>query len=146
MRIEARPTLILNTRDPEKDAIDLYWLVGLLKDIRGGSSLVLASKNSGVSYRGVWGKLNQVEASLGIPLVVRTKGHGSKLTEFGSFLCQFIEELQGAYRSEEHTSELQSRVDISYAVFCFKKTATTEIYTLSLHDALPISPKGTAQN
>src|ERR1044071_252940 len=99
-------------------------------------------------------------------------------------------------RSEEHTSELQSRVDISYAVFCLKKkaqshpillgsdsrnarcgaalvarggcqrrrlivalrpvrpraasvlgvfffndTATTEIYTLSLHDALPISYK-----
>src|ERR1043166_4881267 len=81
-------------------------------------------------------------------------------------------------RSEEHTSELQSRLGISYAVFCLKKkrtrsrprridaastrsrncatasweisywrrsmnfffndTATTEIYTLSLHDALPI--------
>ena len=47
-------------------------------------------------------------------------------------------------RSEEHTSELQSRRRISYAVFCLKKknffndTATTEIYTLSLHDALPI--------
>src|ERR1043165_4865245 len=97
-------------------------------------------------------------------------------------------------RSEEHTSELQSRGLISYAVFCLKKkmepdqprhdalppfgsargelsspnvpfrlptcgphcdlslylscgfpvfvffndTATTEIYTLSLHDALPI--------
>src|ERR1044071_10472450 len=26
-----------------------------------------------------------------------------------------------AVRSEEHTSELQSRVDISYAGFCFKK-------------------------
>src|SRR6184192_4096409 len=92
-------------------------------------------------------------------------------------------------RSEEHTSELQSPIDNSYAVFCLKKkirdnphqhqrqrqhhelhparhdrarglgvlaawrgvclfffneTATTEIYTsidtLSLHDALPISP------
>ena len=69
-------------------------------------------------------------------------------------------------RSEEHTSELQSPLSISYAVFCLKKkkkkkkikkkkkkkkkkkffffndTATTEIYTstytLSLHDALPI--------
>src|SRR5687768_10375192 len=28
---------------------------------------------------------------------------------------------------------------ISYAVFCLNDTATTEIYTLSLHDALPIS-------
>ena len=51
------------------------------------------------------------------------------------------DELTG--RSEEHTSELQSHVRISYAVFCLKKTffndtATTEIYTLSLHDALPI--------
>src|SRR4030065_77636 len=32
-----------------------------------------------------------------------------------------------------------SHTCISYAVFCFKDTATTEIYTLSLHDALPIS-------
>src|ERR1051325_4633875 len=43
-------------------------------------------------------------------------------------------------RSEEHTSELQSPYVISYAVFCFNDTATTEIYPLSLHDALPISP------
>src|ERR1043165_7179114 len=41
-------------------------------------------------------------------------------------------------RSEEHTSELQSRGLILYAVFFFNDTATTEIYTLSLHDALPI--------
>src|SRR3712207_2384616 len=44
-----------------------------------------------------------------------------------------------------------SHANISYAVFCLKKkidtvfffndTATTEIYTLSLHDALPISPQ-----
>src|ERR1051326_7989853 len=41
-------------------------------------------------------------------------------------------------RSEEHTSEFQSHSFISYAVFFFNDTATTEIYTLSLHDALPI--------
>src|SRR3546814_9964949 len=29
------------------------------------------------------------------------------------------------YRSEEHTSELQSLMRISYAVFCLKKTITT---------------------
>src|ERR1044071_2028960 len=44
-----------------------------------------------------------------------------------------------AARSEEHTSELQSRVDIWDAAFFFNDTATTEIYPLSLHDALPIS-------
>src|ERR1051325_1683252 len=40
--------------------------------------------------------------------------------------------------SEEHTSELQSPSVIWYALFFFNDTATTEIYTLSLHDALPI--------
>src|SRR3546814_5592781 len=31
-------------------------------------------------------------------------------------------------RSEEHTSELQSLMRISYAVFCLKKTQATNIY------------------
>src|SRR3990167_7004416 len=35
-----------------------------------------------------------------------------------------------------------SHSQISYAVFFFNDTATTEIYTLSLHDALPISHRG----
>src|ERR1035441_8945901 len=51
-------------------------------------------------------------------------------------------------RSEEHTSELQSLRHLvcrlllekkNYTIiFFFNDTATTEIYTLSLHDALPI--------
>ena len=47
------------------------------------------------------------------------------------------------YRSEEHTSELQSPCNLVCRlllekIFFFNDTATTEIYTLSLHDALPI--------
>src|SRR3990172_5238246 len=42
-------------------------------------------------------------------------------------------------RSEEHTSELQSRLHLLFPLFFFNDTATTEIYPLSLHDALPIS-------
>src|SRR2546427_13221651 len=41
---------------------------------------------------------------------------------------------------------LDSMISISSSFFFFNDTATTEIYTLSLHDALPISrllPKGT---
>src|ERR1035438_9032518 len=38
-----------------------------------------------------------------------------------------------------------SHLGISYAVFCLKDTATTEIYTLSLHDALPICCPGGRQ-
>src|SRR3546814_6037343 len=35
-------------------------------------------------------------------------------------------ELAGFIRSEEHTSELQSLMRISYAVFCFKKKQTNK--------------------
>src|SRR3989338_4165471 len=51
-----------------------------------------------------------------------------------------------AHRSEEHTSELQSqfhlvcRLLLRKIFYFFNDTATTEIYTLSLHDALPICP------
>src|SRR3546814_9817405 len=37
-----------------------------------------------------------------------------------------------AERSEEHTSELQSIMRISYAVFCFKKKTITSLKTLLL--------------
>src|SRR3546814_7349192 len=36
-------------------------------------------------------------------------------------------------RSEEHTSELQSLMRISYAVFCLKKKITQQTYKNTLH-------------
>src|SRR3990172_8513717 len=54
-------------------------------------------------------------------------------TTFGT--CQPIEQTA---RSEEHTSELQSPLHLVCRLFFLKDPATTEIYTLSLHDALPI--------
>src|SRR3546814_3286836 len=38
---------------------------------------------------------------------------------------------RSARRSEEHTSELQSLMRISYAVFCLKKNTTTNNWTTS---------------
>src|SRR5260221_168866 len=70
----------------------------------------------------------------------------------GSMCIQALESpsLDWDCRSEEHTSELQSHSDLVCRLllegtlrqacsFFFNDTATTEIYTLSLHDALPIS-------
>src|SRR3712207_3404205 len=43
-------------------------------------------------------------------------------------------------RQDRKSTRLNSsHAHISYSVFFFNDTATTEIYTLSLHDALPIS-------
>src|SRR2546430_9971031 len=39
-----------------------------------------------------------------------------------------------------------TRYPIIFLFFFFNDTATTEIYTLSLHDALPISPPSARQN
>src|SRR3989338_6675651 len=44
-------------------------------------------------------------------------------------------------RSEEHTSELQSQFHLLFPFFFFNDPAPTEIYPLSLHDALPICPR-----
>src|SRR3546814_2788794 len=38
------------------------------------------------------------------------------------------------HRSEEHTSELQSLMRISYAVFCLKKTKKNAIHTTIIQD------------
>src|SRR5260221_176136 len=42
-------------------------------------------------------------------------------------------------RTEEETPELPPTHSIRFRPFFFNDPATTEIYTLSLHDALPIS-------
>src|ERR1039458_1453234 len=45
---------------------------------------------------------------------------------------------RGGVLDRKSTRLNSSHLGISYAVFCLNDTATTEIYTLSLHDALPI--------
>src|SRR3546814_3685087 len=50
------------------------------------------------------------------------------LLERGFLIAPTVEE-PGFIRSEEHTSELQSLMRISYAVFCLKKKKNKMIYT-----------------
>src|SRR3546814_5327570 len=45
---------------------------------------------------------------------------------------RFIASHRASLRSEEHTSELQSLMRISYAVFCLKKTNITTVNTDSI--------------
>src|SRR3546814_8269138 len=45
----------------------------------------------------------------------------------------------GAVRSEEHTSELQSLMRISYAVFCLQKKNNKRTNTTTLHISQPFS-------
>src|SRR3546814_4061709 len=61
----------------------------------------------------------------------------------------FGQQIVEAFRSEEHTSELQSLMRISYAVFCLKKkkkhntvTMTIVMYTLN-HSCITLSNTAT---
>src|SRR3546814_1431330 len=42
-------------------------------------------------------------------------------------ILELLDQLQEAFRSEEHTSELQSLMRISYAVFCLKKKKIMDV-------------------
>src|SRR3989338_5487625 len=55
-----------------------------------------------------------------------------------------LDGLEVVLRGEDRKSTRlnSSHSSISHAAFFFNDTATTEIYTLSLHDALPISGTG----
>lgn len=95
MQIQIRPLIItINPRLGGEDSVDLLWISSILKEIKAGRSLIEATKNSGTSYRGAWEKLNSVEDALSTTLIIRTKGHGSKLTSFGEFFLEFVEDLQ----------------------------------------------------
>src|SRR3546814_10085019 len=59
----------------------------------------------------------------GDPFDLATK----RTTSYGSFAMTLCESSPSRERSEEHTSELQSLMRISYAVFCLKKKKTTQL-------------------
>ena len=79
--------------------------------------------SGGRQYRGIdisefQGEIDFEEVKRsGIEAVYIRVGAGEYTDEY------FAENYERAKRSEEHTSELQSRVDISYAVFCLKKVS-----------------------
>src|SRR3546814_9991853 len=57
------------------------------------------------------------------PMTVGDPGDGRSDDALLLFACQrfFMKHRHGSLRSEEHTSELQSLMRISYAVFCLKQ-------------------------
>src|SRR3546814_3573765 len=83
------------------------------------------------------------DASVGVPDVLRDLGskagmehrRGERGMRSPLPLCPLVQALVGAAsaRSEEHTSELQSLMRISYAVFCLKKHTNKHTTTTTMH-------------
>src|SRR3546814_2559244 len=64
-------------------------------------------------------------------------GTGLRQLRSGARAWMLLCRSHGIHRSEEHTSELQSLMRISYAVFCLKKKKKTDqrVYTNKTHEA-----------
>jgi len=69
------------------ETLDLVELSRLLHAIGEAPRVGSAARALGLSYRGAWGKLVRAERLLGVPLVDRVKGHGSRLTDAGAALA-----------------------------------------------------------
>src|SRR5215208_3682401 len=79
----------------------------------------------------------------------RSEEHTSELQSRGHLVCRLLLEKKNDTNVAEHNlkqSDLETEIVVPFAApseyqvvrFFFNDTATTEIYTLSLHDALPI--------
>src|SRR3546814_3636759 len=90
-------------RPPRSTRTDtLFPYTTLFRSCACQQSLTLAN----ISLRASWGVI--------MPTPQHNRGWGHRSVQAGR-----------SYRSEEHTSELQSLMRISYVVFCLKKKNTT---------------------
>src|SRR3546814_263117 len=99
---------------------------------KGGDISEVLNRASGIRLRSDGGVGAPVQINLGglqgkavrlfkdgIP--IELFGHGFSLGTIPVNMLERVEIYKGAMQSEEHTSELQSLMRISYAVFCLKK-------------------------
>lgn len=79
-----------------EEVLDLAELGRLLVALQTSPRVGGAARALGVSYRGAWGKLVRAERLLGVALVERVKGHGSRLTAAGEAFAQASRRLEQA--------------------------------------------------
>jgi molybdate transport repressor ModE-like protein len=103
-----------------KIEIAVAWLAGeraraaplllrLLRAIRDLGSIQRASAALGISYRNGWGLLESWSAELGRPLIDKTRGRGTRLTELGELLLRCDDEVRAAL--DPQCAKLRERLD-----------------------------------
>src|SRR3546814_8637925 len=84
-----------------------------------------------------WKRATSARKGLAQPESARRAAAGAAMIAI--FLNKLIRAILSRHRSEEHTSELQSLMRSSYAVFCLKKKKTTQNKTHTTRNVLPKS-------
>jgi molybdate transport repressor ModE-like protein len=71
--------------------IALGQTLALLEGVARERSVRGAAERLGLSYRSAWGRMVELEEAIGRPVAVKTKGHGTVLTELGDTLRQSLQ-------------------------------------------------------
>src|SRR3546814_3680355 len=94
-------------------------------DLSGSSTSGPSSASAGMYPGGIRVRSLSGTIVVGVPKAQAAQGSSSSISSVSSVGGVIIRTIASTDRSEEHTSELQSLMRISYAVFCLKKKKNT---------------------
>lgn len=113
--------------------------LALLDAIVATRSVSGAAQQLGLSYRTVWDRVEALQAAFGQPLVTKTKGHGSTLTETGLRLREAL----GAVLRGFETPLSVAEAALTRQLEAITQTATRRVRAAVSHDPLLLEALGT---
>jgi molybdate transport repressor ModE-like protein len=94
MNIAIKPVLMLESSGKSHASTDLSSIAILLREVQRGKTIQSAAEALDVSYRTLWNQLKVAEKALGTPLLLSTKGHGSKLSPAAESFLNSVAEME----------------------------------------------------
>ena len=94
MNIAIKPVLMLESAGKNHASTDLSSIATLLREVQRGKTIQSAAEALDVSYRTLWNQLKVAEKALGTPLLLSTKGHGSKLSPAAESFLNSVAEME----------------------------------------------------
>jgi molybdate transport repressor ModE-like protein len=94
MNIAIKPVLMLESGGKGHSSTDLSSIAILLREVQRGKTIQSAAEGLDVSYRTLWNQIKVAEKALGTPLLLSTKGHGSKLSPAAESFLNSVAEME----------------------------------------------------
>ena len=94
MNIVIKPALTLESGGKSRSSADLSAIAILLREVQLGKTIQSAAEALDVSYRTLWNQIKVAENALGTPLLLSTKGHGSKLSPAAESLLNSVTQME----------------------------------------------------
>jgi molybdate transport repressor ModE-like protein len=112
MNIAIKPVLMLESSGKSHASTDLSSIAILLREVQRGKTIQSAAEALDVSYRTLWNQLKVAEKALGTPLLLSTKGHGSKLSPAAESFLNSVAEMERRFDrvSQDEVRRLSSEL------------------------------------